>query len=38
MNWFRGSGKKESEDYEKEYLAQYKKQQKSKPKKWHQNS
>ena len=33
MNWFRGSGKKESEDYEKEYLAQYKKQQKSKPKK-----
>ena len=33
MNWFRGSGKKESEDYEKEYLAQYKKQQKSEPKK-----
>ena len=33
MNWFRGSGKKESEDYEKEYLTRYKKQQKSKPKK-----
>ncbi len=33
MNWFRGSGKKESEDYEKEYLAQYKKQQKPKQKK-----
>ena len=33
MNWFRGSGKKESEEYEKEYLAQYKKQQKSNPKK-----
>ena len=33
MNWFSSSGKKESEDYEKEYLARYNKQQKSKPKK-----
>ena len=33
MNWFKSSGKKESEDYEKEYLTLYKKQQKSKPKK-----
>ena len=29
---------KEIKKYEKEYLAQYKKQQKSKPKKGHQNS
>ena len=32
MNWFKKSGKKESEDYEKEYLARYK-QQKPKQKK-----
>ena len=33
MDWFRGSKKKKSEDYEKEYLNRYKKQQKAKPKK-----
>ena len=33
MNWFRSSGKKESEDYEKEFLARYKNQKKVKPKK-----
>ena len=30
MNWFKGSRKKKSEDYEKEYIARYKKGQKSK--------
>ena len=30
MNWFKGSRKKKSEDYEKEYLARYKKGQKTK--------
>ena len=33
MDWFSSSGKKESEDYEKEYLARYRNQQKAKPKK-----
>ena len=33
MDWFGSSRKKESEDYEKEFLSRYKKQQKSKPKK-----
>ena len=33
MDWFRGSKKKKSDDYEKEYLARYKKGQKSRPKK-----
>ena len=33
MDWFRGSKKKKSEDYEKEYLARHKKEQKTKPKK-----
>ena len=33
MDWFSSSGKKESEDYEKEYLARYNKHQKAKPKK-----
>ena len=33
MDWFRGSKKKKSDDYEKEYLAIYKKEQKAKPKK-----
>jgi len=33
MKWFGSSRKKESEDYEKEFLSRYKKQQKSKPKK-----
>ena len=33
MNWFRSSGKKESEDYEKEYLTRYKNQKKVKPEK-----
>ena len=33
MNWFKSSRKKESEDYEKEYLARYKNQKKVKPKK-----
>ena len=33
MNWFKSSGKKESEDYEKEFLARYNKQQKPKQKK-----
>ncbi len=33
MKWFENSEKKESEKYEKEYLARYKKQQKSKQKK-----
>ena len=33
MNWFKSSRKKESEDYEKEYLARYKNQQKAKPEK-----
>ena len=33
MDWFKGSRKKKSEDYEKEYLARYKQQQKAKPKK-----
>ena len=33
MNWFRGSKKKKSDDYEKEYLARYKKGQKTKSKK-----
>ena len=33
MNWFKSSRKKESEDYEKEFLARYKKQPKAKPKK-----
>ena len=28
MNWFKSSKKKESEDYEKEYLTRYKKEQK----------
>ena len=33
MKWFGSSEKKESEDYEKKYLARYKKQQKPKQKK-----
>ena len=33
MNWFKSSRKKESEDYEKEFLSRYKKQQKAKPEK-----
>ena len=33
MNWFKSSRKKESEDYEKEYLARYKNQKNVKPKK-----
>ena len=33
MDLFGSSGKKEAKDYEKEYLARYKKQQKSNPKK-----
>ena len=33
MDWFGSSRKKESEDYEKEFLSRYKKQQKSNPKK-----
>ena len=33
MDWFGSSRKKESEEYEKEFLARYKKQQKAKPKK-----
>ena len=33
MDWFGSSRKKESEDYEKEYLARYKNQKKVKPKK-----
>ena len=33
MNWFKKSGKKESEDYEKEFLTRYNKQRKSKQKK-----
>mgnify|MGYP001369444032 CR=1 FL=1 len=33
MDWFRGTKKKKSDDYEKEYLARYKKEQKIKPKK-----
>ena len=33
MDWFGSSRKKESEDYEKEFLSRYKKQPKSKPKK-----
>jgi len=33
MKWFRGSEKTETEDYEKEFLARYKKQQKANPKK-----
>ena len=33
MKWFSNSSDKESEDYEKEYLTRYKKQQKAKPKK-----
>ena len=33
MKWFRSSEKKESEDYEKKYLARYKKESKAKPKK-----
>ena len=33
MDWFGSSRKKESEDYEKEFLSRYNKQQKSKPKK-----
>jgi len=33
MKWFSNSSNKESEDYEKEYLAQYRKKQKVKPKK-----
>ena len=33
MDWFRGSKKKKSDDYEKEYLARYEKEQKAKPKK-----
>jgi len=33
VNWFKSSRKKESEDYEKEFLARYKKQPKAKPKK-----
>jgi len=33
VNWFKSSRKKESEDYEKEFLSRYKKQQKAKPEK-----
>ena len=33
MDWFGSSRKKESEDYEKEYLARYKNQKKVKPEK-----
>jgi len=33
VNWFRSSRKKESEDYENEFLSRYKKQQKTKPEK-----
>ena len=33
MDWFKSSRKKKTEDYEKDYLARYKKGEKSKPKK-----
>jgi len=33
MDWFKSSRKKKTEDYEKEYLTRYKKDQKTKPKK-----
>ena len=33
MKWFRSSEKAKTEDYEKEYLTRYSKQQKAKPKK-----
>ena len=33
MKWFGSSEKKESENYEKQYLTRYKKQQKAKPNK-----
>jgi len=33
VKWFKSSRKKESEEYEKEFLSRYKKQQKAKPEK-----